>query len=73
MRIPESVSIRMTEYRGDGLRAERIKQDREREIEDREIQKKKLTDNLEVKDIANKFAVTYDAVSAEMSAATVSL
>ena len=63
----------MTEYRGDGLRAQRIQDQRERELEDLEIRKKKLTDNLEMKDIANKFSATYDSVAGEISAATVSL
>ena len=62
----------MTEYRGDGLRAQRIKDARNIEIEDREIQKKKLSDNMEVKQIADKFSATYDAVAGEISAATVS-
>jgi len=63
----------MTEYRGDGLRAQRIQDQRERELEDLEIRKKKLTDNLEMKDIANKFSATYDSVAGEISAATVGL
>ena len=63
----------MTEYRGDGLRAQRIQDQRERELEDLEIRKKKLTDNLEMKDIANKFSATYDSVAGEISAATVSV
>lgn len=63
----------MTEYRGDGLRAQRIKDARNIEIEDREIQKKKLSDNMEVKQIADKFSATYDAVAGEISAATVGL
>ena len=39
---------RMTEYRGDGLRAHRIALEREREIEDNEIRKKKLADTMKV-------------------------
>merc|ERR1712107_196941 len=46
---------------------------RERELEDLEIRKKKLTDNLEMKDIANEFSATYDSVAGEISAATVGL
>ena len=66
-------ATKMTEYRGDGLRAQRIQDQRERELEDLEIRKKKLTDNLEMKDIANKFSATYDSVAGEISAATVSV
>jgi len=63
----------MTEYRGDGLRAARIQEARDREIEDTEIRRRKLADSLEVKDMANKFSATYDAVAQEISSATVGL
>jgi hypothetical protein len=63
----------MTEYRGDGLRAEKIREAREREMEDTEIQKRKIANNMEMKNVADKFTATYDSVAVEISAATVSL
>ena len=61
----------MTEYRGDGLRAEKIKEDMRIAQEDLEIRKRKLTESLEMKDHKSKFTATYDAVASEISAATV--
>jgi len=63
----------MTEYRGDGLRAEKIKEDMRIAQEDLEIRKRKLTESLEMKDHKSKFTATYDAVASEISAATVGL
>jgi len=57
----------------DGLRAVRIAKAREREIEDAEIMKKKMSNNLKVDNIENKFAAVYDSVENDLKASTVGL
>jgi len=58
---------------GDGLRASRLTKAREIEIEEQEFRKKKLSKDLRVDKMENKFSAHFDSVENEIKASTVGL